>query len=99
MVIFLDDSKKHPKWTSTSSTFYAIPKKYNFRSYPAYAYHIWLTEKRCSASEYGSSVRISLANRKSIKDFIMQFKTFDSSILKEVNCSGKFQQNSIDQFD
>ena len=88
LVIFLDDAKKYPKWTNPETTFFIIPKELNFRNYPAYTYHVWLTEKSTSWSEYGSSAKIPVPERKKIREHTMQYKSFDGAI-PEVTCSGK----------
>ena len=86
LVIFLDDAKKQPRWTRSDQKFYRIPSQFSFNRYPAYTYHIWLTDKDNEWSNYGSNP-IPLEKRNQIREFIGKYKTYDSTV-PDVNCTG-----------
>ena len=95
LVIFLDDAKKQPRWTRSDQKFYRIPAEYSFSKFPAYTYHIWLTDKDNEWSHYGSNP-IPLEKRNQIREFIGKYKTYDSTV-PDVNCTGKFlKQDSLE---
>ena len=79
--------KKQPRWTRSDQKFYRIPAQFSFSQYPAYTYHIWLTDKDNEWSQYGSNP-IPLEKRNQIREFIGKYKTYDSTV-PDVNCTGK----------
>ena len=83
----MDDAKKQPRWTRSDQKFYRIPAQFSFSQYPAYTYHIWLTDKDNEWSQYGSNP-IPLEKRNQIREFIGKYKTYDSTV-PDVNCTGK----------
>ena len=93
LVIFLDDAKKQPRWTRSDQKFYRIPAEYSFAKFPAYTYHIWLTDKDNEWSQYGSNP-IPLEKRNQIREFIGKYKTYDSTV-PDVNCTGKLSNQAI----
>lgn len=91
LVIFLDDAKKQPRWTRSDQKFYRIPAQFSFGQYPAYTYHIWLTDKDNEWSQYGSNP-IPLEKRNQIREFIGKYKTYDSTV-PDVNCTVKLKSS------